>query len=72
MKCLEISSVDDTWVKIRDIIKASVQEKIGILEAHRSKPCFDQECSELAMKGKPAKFDYKIQITKLQKILLIF
>ena len=29
---LEISSVDDTWVKIRDSIKASAKEKVVILE----------------------------------------
>ena len=33
---LEISSVDDTWVKIRDIIKASAKEKVGILETIRN------------------------------------
>jgi hypothetical protein len=29
---LEISSVDDTWVQIRDSIKASAKEKVGVLE----------------------------------------
>jgi hypothetical protein len=29
---LEISSVDYTWVKIRDSIKASAKEKVRILE----------------------------------------
>ena len=29
---LEISSVDDTWVKIRDSIKSSAEEKVGNLE----------------------------------------
>ena len=38
---LEISSVDDTWVKIRGSIKASAKEKVGILETHRNKPRFD-------------------------------
>ena len=28
---LQISSVDDTWVKIRDSIKVSAEEKVGIL-----------------------------------------
>jgi hypothetical protein len=37
------SSVDDTCVKIRDNIKASVEEKVKILETHRNKPWFDQE-----------------------------
>ena len=32
-------SVDDTGVKIRDNIEASVVEKVGILETHRNKPC---------------------------------
>ena len=32
MEGLETSSVDDTWVKIRDSIKASAKEKVGILE----------------------------------------
>ena len=27
LECLEISSVNDTWVKIRDSIKASAKEK---------------------------------------------
>ena len=35
---LEISSVDDTWVRIRDSIKASAKEKVGILETNRNKP----------------------------------
>ena len=47
---LEISSVDDTWVKIKDSIKSSAEEKVGILETHRNKPWFDQDCSELANK----------------------
>ena len=29
---LKISSVDDTWIKIRDSIKASAEEKLGILK----------------------------------------
>ena len=41
---LEIASVDDTWVKIRDSIKASAKEKVGILETIRNKPWFDEEC----------------------------
>ena len=49
---LEISSVDDTWVKIRDSIKASANEKVGILETIRNKLWFDEECSELANKRK--------------------
>jgi hypothetical protein len=28
---LEFSSVEDTWIKIKDIIKRSVEEKVGIL-----------------------------------------
>ena len=55
MEDLEISSVDDTWVKIRDSIKACAKEKIGILETHKKKPWFDEECSELANKRKQAK-----------------
>ena len=35
---LEVSSVDDTWVKIRDSIKASAEEKVEIFETHRNKP----------------------------------
>ena len=52
---LEISSVDDTWVKIRDSIKASAKEKVGILETIRNKPWFDEECSELANTRKQTK-----------------
>ena len=35
---LEISSVEDTWVKIRDSVKASAKEKVGILETIRNNP----------------------------------
>jgi hypothetical protein len=35
---LEISSVEDIWVKIRDSIKASSKEKVGVLETNRNKP----------------------------------
>ena len=70
MEDLEISSVDDNWVKIRDSIKVSAKEKVGILETIRNKPWFDEECSELANKRKQTNyFGYKIQTTKLQKIL---
>ena len=48
LKSLEISSVDSTWIKIRDSIKSMAEEKVGILETHRNKPWFDEECSELA------------------------
>jgi hypothetical protein len=44
---LEISSVDDTWLKIRDRIKSSAEGKVGILETHRNILWFDQECPEL-------------------------
>ena len=44
LESLEISSVGDTWVKTRDIIKASAKEKVGVLETNRNKPWFDQEC----------------------------
>jgi hypothetical protein len=47
--------VDDTLVKIRDSFKASAEVKVGILETHRNKSWFDQECSELANKRKQAK-----------------
>ena len=33
---IEICTVDNVWVKIRDSIKASAEEKVGILETHRS------------------------------------
>jgi hypothetical protein len=52
---VEISSFDDTWVKIIDSIKTSEKEKVGILETHMNKPWFDQKCSELANKRKQAK-----------------
>ena len=55
LEVLEISSVEDTWVKIRGSIKASAKEKVGILETIRKKPCFDEECSELANKRKQTK-----------------
>jgi hypothetical protein len=34
---LEISSVEDTWVKIRESIKASTKVKVGVLETYRNK-----------------------------------
>jgi len=49
---LEISSVDDTWVKVRDRIKSSAEGKVGILETHRNIPWFDQEFPELVNKRK--------------------
>ena len=52
---LEISSVNDTWVKIRNSIKAYTEKKVGILETHRNKSQFNQECSGLANKRKQAK-----------------
>ena len=52
LEVLEISSVDDNWVKIRDSIKASAKEKVGILEKDRNKPWIDEECSEIANKRK--------------------
>ena len=55
MESLEMSSVDNTWVKIRDGIKASAENKVQILQTHRNKPWFDQECSELANMEKFAK-----------------
>jgi hypothetical protein len=51
-KGLEISSVDDTWVTIRDSIKASAEERIGNLETYQNKSLFNQECSILANKRK--------------------
>jgi len=69
---LEISNVHETWVKIRDSIKASAKEKVGDLETNRNKPWFDEECSELAKReNRQNYFGYKIQTTKLQKILVM-
>jgi len=48
-------SVDDTWVNIRDSIKASAKEKVGVLETNTNKPCSDEEFSELAIKRKQTK-----------------
>ena len=39
---LEVSSKDDIWVKIRDIIKGSAKEKVGVLETNENKPWIDQ------------------------------
>ena len=55
LEALEISSVDNTRVRIRDSIKASAKEKVRILETHRNKFWFDQEYSELANKIKHGK-----------------
>ena len=40
---------------MRHSIKASAEEKVGSLETHINKHWFDQQCSELANKGKQAK-----------------
>ena len=72
MECLEISSVEDTWVNIRDSIKDSAKEKVGVLETNWSKPWFDEECSNLLIReNRQNYFGYKIQTTKLQKILVM-
>ena len=55
MEGLEISSVYDSWVKIRDSIIAAAKEKVGVLETNRNKPWFDEECSESANKRKQTK-----------------
>ena len=55
MEVLEIPSVEETWVKIRDSIKASAKNKVGVLETNRNKPWFEEECSELANKRKQIK-----------------
>ena len=34
----EIFSADDTWVNIRDSIKASAKEKVGVLKTNRNEP----------------------------------
>jgi hypothetical protein len=72
LKGLEISSVDDTWVKIMDSIKASAKEKVGVLERNKNKPWFGEECSELANKRRQQNyFCYKILTTELQKSLVM-
>ena len=52
---LEISRVVDTWFIIKDSIKTSAKEKVGVLETNRNKPWFDEKCSELANKRKQIK-----------------
>jgi hypothetical protein len=52
---LDISIEDDTWVKIRYIIKASAKDNVGVFETRTNKPYFDRERSELANKKKQAK-----------------
>ena len=69
MEGLEIPSVDDILKKIRDIVKESAVEKVRILG---NKRWFNQEFSEFANKRKYQNyFGYKIQMTKLQEILVI-
>jgi len=48
LEVLEIPSVEETWVKIRDSIKASAKNKVGVLETNRNKPWFEEKCLELA------------------------
>ena len=55
LKGYEISSVGDTWVKIRDNIKTSAEKKVQIFKTHKNKPWLDQECSKLANKRKQTK-----------------
>ena len=52
---LEISSVYDICVKIRDSIRASAEEKVGIFQTYKNKLWFDQEWSELVNKRKQTK-----------------
>ena len=52
MEDLEISILRCTRVKIKDCIKASAEEKVGILETHRNKLWFDQKSSEFSSKRK--------------------
>ena len=69
----EISSVDGTWVKIRDSIKASAKENVGFLGTNRNKPWFDEECSELANITaepdipKPSLIEVELPIEKLKR-----
>ena len=42
-------------LKLGIVSKASAKGKVGILEKHRNKPWFDQECLELSNKRKQAK-----------------
>ena len=72
MEGIEISSVDDTWVKIRESIKSSANEKVGVLETNSNKLWCYQECSQLANKrNRQNYFGYKNQTNKLQKILVM-
>ena len=69
---LEISSENDTWVKIKESIKATPQEKVRVLETHSNKPWFDQECSELANKrNSKIIWQKNPKEKKMQKILVM-
>ena len=37
------------------MVSKTLQEKIGVLETHRNKPWFEEECSELSNKRKQTK-----------------
>ena len=50
--------VDETWIKIRDSVKASTEDKIGNLETHRDEAWFNQECSQLANERKQTQLLY--------------
>ena len=39
----KLRTSSETWVEIRDSIKASAEEKVGVLEANGKKSWFDQE-----------------------------
>ena len=72
MEALGISSVDDTWVKLRDSIKAFAEEKVGILETRRKNPGLIRYAwNYLIKENRQNYFCDKIQMTKLQNILVI-
>jgi hypothetical protein len=46
------------WKKIKENIKISAKETIGLYEHKQHKPCFDEECSQVLGQRKQAKMQW--------------
>jgi len=54
--------VNRTWEKIKENIKTSAKESLGLHELKQNKPWFDEECLGFWIKGSGLKFSgYRIQ-----------
>jgi hypothetical protein len=61
--------INRAWENIKENIKISAQESLGLHERKEHKPCFDAECAEFLEKRSRLKFSgYRIQ-TKIMEII---